>query len=199
MKLSRISWIILSVGIFVILAGGLGAVYRAELSEQEVLTSQLALTQATLPSVISEREAAESRLEQLKNELKQATSKLDVSKLSFSKPVKSIEYGEIIYDIAHGLQLEVVDFTASDLRIEEGDVVTYYTTKFEITVEGNETDILDFVHQIASSTDFTTATIELAEINIPEPPSEEDLEDENFEPENPRAIINLTIYEYRGE
>ncbi len=199
MKLSRTSWIILSVGIFVIVAGGLGAIYRAELSEQGVLSSQLALLQVTLPTVISEREEAENRLTEIKAELAQAESKLDASKLPFTKSIESIEYGEILYNIAHGLQIDIINFTATDARQDKGDVVTYYTTRFEIEVEGDETDILDYVHQIALSANFATATVELAEINIPEPPTDEELEDENYEPEKPRAIINLVIYEHRGE
>jgi hypothetical protein len=104
----------------------------------------------------------------------------------------------------------------------EVDDVTYFITSFSVLVKGKmpETifesveahkvyidntlsDILDFIHTVATHNDFRTATFELVDISIPEPLTEEGLaelveEGEVTESEIPSATINLVIYGYKG-
>lgn len=85
----------------------------------------------------------------------------------------------------------------------EAEDVTYLITTFTVKVKGEVADILEFIDTIVTHSDLTTATIELANINVPEPLTEEEkealTEEEIEEKETPSATITLVIYAYKGE
>ena len=205
MKLSRTAWLILGIGIFVIAFATLYMVYSRQSGEQEQLNSSLSAAQAQLPKLIAERGDLEDQLSQWESELAEATLSLNKSKAEFPKSVESIEYDEALFDIADGCDLEILSLTASKPRDKKVEDITYATTTFVVKVEPAESppdplttayideavaNILDMVNTIATSEQFTSATAELVNINIPEP------EEEGKKPE---ATIRLVIYGYQGE
>lgn len=207
MKLSKTAWLILGIGIFVIAFASLYMVYFQQGREQERLNDSLSVAQQTLPKLASEKDDWErqltqlgSQLARLKSELARATSRLADSRTSFPKSVESIEYGEELFRIADGCDLVITEFTSSEpgdkkVEVEAGDIkvedVTYFVTSFTVDVEGEVTDILDFINTIATSEYFASATIELVNMDIPEPVAEGE--------EKPSATITLVIYGYQGE
>ena len=193
MKLSRTAWLILGIGIFVIAFATLYMVYSRQSGEQEQLSDSLAAAQALLPRLIVEREDVEDQLSQWESELAEATLSLNKSKTKFPKSVESIEYDEALFGIADGCDLEILSLTASEPRDKKVEDVTYAITSFEVKVEGEVADILDMVNTIATSEHFTSATVELVNIDIPEPATEGE------EAEMPSATIRLVIYSYQGE
>jgi len=224
MKLSKTAWLILGIGIFVIAFGGLCLVYFRQGSEREQLNDSLLVAQATLPKVVSEKEdwerqlaQWESQLAQLESELAQAKLLLAESKMSFPKAVESIEYGEKLFKIADDCDLELTKLTSlepadinvepADENVEPGDKesedITYSVTSFVVDVNGEVANMLDFINTIATSKAFTTATVELVDIEVPQPLSEEEkarLTEEAIEDrERPSATVSLAIYAYKGE
>jgi len=197
MKLSRTAWLILGSGIFVIAFVSLYMVFLQQGREQERLDDSLSVAQTTLPTLVAERDDLESQLTQLESELAQARSLLYKVKAKFQS-VESIEYGEALFDIADDCDLEITNLTASEPRDkevesepidEETQAVTYAITSFTVEVEGTVAHILDFINTIATSEYFTNATIEMVNMDVPEP-------DEEGEPS---ATIDLIIYGYQGE
>ena len=216
MKLSKISWLILGIGILLIGFISLYMVYRGQVSAQAGLNQKIAAAQATLPKVVSEREGLEGQLTKLKNDLARITSLLSSAKAQFPKSVQSIEYGEILFKMASDSHLDIVQFTASPPEStaagsKETKEVTYSVTLFEVGVEGGVDDILDYVNTIATSENFTTAAVEPVDIVIPEPLTESEEEalregksaEEGdkavAEAEKSTATIKITIYGYKGE
>jgi len=223
MKLSKTAWLILGIGIFVIAFGGLCLVYFQQGSEREQLNDGLLVAQATLPKVISEKEdwerqlaQWESQLGQLKSELAQAKLLLAESKMSFPKAVESIEYDEEIFKIADNCDLDITKLTSSEPRDKEAEGITsseprdkeseditYSVTSFVVDVKGEVANILDFINTIATSKAFTTATVELVDIEVPQPLTEEEkeglTEEEIEDREKPSATVSLAIYAYKGE
>ena len=189
MKLTRTAWLILGIGIFVIAAGTLSWVYFQQKDEQERLDENLLLENSTLSALVSQKGNLESQLTQLESELAEAESLLDEAEAKFPESVESIEYDEILFGIADDWGLEITSLTASEPSDEEVDDVTYSVTSFEVVVRGEVPDILDFIGTIATSDDFTTATVELVDMEVPCPGEEE----------KPSATINLVIYSYEGE
>ena len=202
-RLSRTAWLILGIGILVIVLGSLGTIYRTQASEQKELTSQLGMAQATLPKLASEKEALESQLTQLGKKLTQTTSLLNQAESKFPESVESVDYDEALFRIADNCDLEITKLTASDARDKEVEDITFSIASFSGEVEGEVVDILDFVDAIATGKDFANANVELVNIKVPEPLTEEDKEEmtdeEIEEAEMPSATIELTIYGYRGE
>jgi hypothetical protein len=85
--------------------------------------------------------------------------------------------------------------------------VTYTVNSFDLEVMGQVADILDFVNAIAIGSDFTTATVDLVDIRVPEPLTMQEKEalagqeqEEGEEaPEAPSALIKVNIYSYKGD
>jgi len=192
MKLSRTAWLILGIGVFIITFASLYMVYFQQGREQEQLDDSLLAAQATLPTLVSEKEGWESQLTRLKSQLARATSLLADSKTSFPKSVESIEYDEELFKIADGWGLEITSLTASEPGDKKVEDVTFSVTFFVVDVEGEVADILRFINTIATSEYFASATIELVNMDIPEPTTD-------GEEEKPSATITLVIYSYKGE
>ena len=183
--------LILGLGIFVIAFATLFVVYSGQSSGQEELEGSLAAAQARLPKLISEREDLESQLTQWEGELAEATSLLSKIEARFPKSAESIEYDEALFEIAEDCNLEVIGLAASEPRDKKVEDITYTISSFEVKVRGEVDDMLDMVSAIATSEYFTTATVELVNIEIPEPEEEET--------EMPEATIELVGYSYQGE
>jgi len=189
MRLSRTAWLILGIGILVIALGSLYTVYSRQVSEQQELAASLAAAQARLPQVISARQAAEAELTQWQDKLAEATSLLAKSQAQFPESAESIEYDELLFDIADACNLEVMSLTASEPRDKKVEDVTYIVTSFDLEVKGEVAHILDFISELARSEHFTSATVELVNIKVPEPAAKE----------KPTATIKLVAYSYQGE
>lgn len=236
MKLGKTAWIILVTGIFIIASGSLYWLYLQERPKQEELNAQLSAVQATLPKLAEQRASLESTLTELEDKLVQVTSQLKTAKAAFPAAVESIEVDELLFGIANDWGLEIISLTASepsDLEVEvevetediEVEDITYLVTSFTVDVKGKAPesvfkteeeykayidkavdDILNFIHTIVNHRDFDTATVELVNIVVPEPISEEEKEgltEEQIEEregiEVPSATIKLVIYSYKGE
>jgi hypothetical protein len=88
--------------------------------------------------------------------------------------------------------------------------------EFREYIAGTVFDILGYFNAIATGDYFSTTTVELVDISIPEPPTEEELalleeadeevdegteeeKEELLEAESAQATIMLTVYSYQGE
>ena len=215
MKFSKISWLILVVGILAIAAASLFMLYRQQLQEQQQLNNALATAQNALPKLASERTNLESTLAELEEKLAQATSQLETAKAAFpTTSVESIEVDQLLFSIADANALDIVILTSDEpsedtvtVEVEEEDIevedVTYLVTSFTVEVRGEVADILSFINTVVTHSSFTTATVELANITVPEPLTEtekgEMTEEEIEEAGMPSASIDIAIYTYKGE
>ena len=189
-RLSKIAWLILGIGIFAIALGGLYFLYSREGDQQEQLNDSLSVAQATLLTLVSEKEdwesqltqqesqltQQESQLTQRESQLVQATSLLDTTQASFPSSVESIEYDELLFNFAHGYNLRITELIASEPGNEEVEDITYSVTSFTVEMEGEVADILGFINAIVTSEDFTNATAELVNISTPVPLTEAEKE-----------------------
>lgn len=182
MRLSKIAWLILGIGIFVIALGGLYFLYSREGDQQEQLNDSLSVAQATLLTLVSEKEdwesqltqqesqltQQESQLTQQESQLAQATSLLDIAQASFPESVESIEHDELLFNFAHSYNLRIITLVASEPDSEEVEDITFPVTSFTVNVRGEVAGILGFINTIVTSDDFLNATVRLVNINIPE-------------------------------
>jgi len=209
MRLGRTAWLILGLGIFVMAVATLFTVYLRQSSEQEELENNLVGAGARLPKLISEREALASQLTEQQGKLAETQSLL--SEAGFPALSASIEYDEVLAEIADACNLEVMSMKAEEPSEKKVEGVTYLVISFEVGVKGDEGSILGMVNAIATDERFTSATVELVNIKIPEAVEEEGLETtvvggeaegeeaEGEEPGQPLGTIKLVGYSYRGE
>ena len=210
MKLSKKAWLIVGIGIFVIAFGSLYMVYYRQMREQEQLNDSISMAQANLVKVVSEKERWEgtlpqshSEIDRLEDDLTKATSSLDMAKLGFPESIESIEYGDDLCKIARDCNLEMTNLTSSEPTDEEVETITYSSASFVVDVKGEVDDILDFTDIIRSDYYFDfelpwSASVDLIDINTPEPLTEEEKEQltgkEIKEREMSLARIHLSVY-----
>jgi len=184
MRFGRRARLILTGGIIVILLATMGVFYSRQLNQQRDVEYDLAMAQANLPNVIALKE-------DLERQLAQAIRLLNTSKESFPDTVESIEVGELLFEIADDLDLEVLNFEAEEPVDYEVDDIIYSTATFRIEVRGDTGNILNFIYSIRSDDDFGNAKVEMVELLVPQP-SDDEVDEE------PSATIELTIYGYEG-
>lgn len=189
MKLSKTALWILGIGFFVIASAVLIMLHSQQSGDAEQLEDSLAMTQDLLIRLTSEREALDSQLIQLQNQLDEAESAFRRSKARFPQAVESIEYDEELFMIADDYDLEIMSLTASEPLDTEVEEITYDTTIFEVEVRGEVANILSFINNIATGGYFTGATVELVNMEVPEPDQDK----------QPSAVITIIVYGYEGE
>lgn len=226
MRISKTIWITLGVAIFTIGFVILFLMYSRQIDEQEQLKSQLATNVATLPKLVAERENWQSQLVKLQNELAQRQSALTEANQQLSQATtgwptsaESIEYDEKLFEIADAWNLDITVVTAAEPEEEEIEGISFTVASFTVGLRGklvtiadfaeaadyrkylDDTvdDILAFIHTVASDKNFDSARIQLVDLGLPAPLTDEEFRAENAQlGEPPWAQITLTIYIYKG-
>lgn len=225
MKLSKTVWIILGVAIFIIGFVVLYMMYSRQGDEQEQLKSKIAANQAALVGLIKERESWQSQLLNLQDELAQRRDALTEANLALSQAgtgwptsAESIEYDEKLFAMADAWNLEITLVTAVEPTEIKVEGITFTVSSFNVEVKGKPReedklsrtyaeyreylyktvdDILAFVNTIVNDKDFASAGIELVSMQVPQPLTQEEI-DQDAEQASPTAQINLNIYTYKG-
>jgi len=192
MKLGKLSWLILSIGIFIIGAIILYVLYQQQTDEQDELNLNLTAANSSLPMLISESAALQSQLDALEAELAEAVAALEDVKAELPKDIESSTYGDLLFDIAHDpdIDLEVWLFTATEPAKIILDDIIYESTIITMEVKNNREAILLFLTQIEVALDFNTTTIDSVTIeNIDG--SDDDLEH--------LKLVEITLLAYIGD
>ncbi len=202
MKLITRILIILGVIIFAAAAVFLYLRYSGQISEQKQLKSDISQAEGILTKLVSEESGLKSQLADAESRLDQANSLLNTTQAVFPATVQSIEYHEKFFEIADNCSLLLTNITASAPgSAKEGtkeQPVNYEVTSFTVVVEGiiPETEsiyavsewskgyidgtvanILKYVNAIASGDYFVTATVESVNIGIPEPLTDQTIDE----------------------
>ena len=180
MKPSKKVWLIIGIAIFAIVLAVLFSFYSRQAGERGQLENNLLAAQALLPQLTAQKK-------DLEDQLAQAQSLLDSSRVKFPESVESIEYGEDLFEIADDCDVELTRLTAS---MPTGSA-TYSVSSFAVDVNGDVSDILDFVDALRAGVDFQLpwgADVTSVKISY-----------SGGEFTTGTATINLNIYAYKGE
>ena len=166
MKLGRTAWLILGIGVFVMAFVTLFFIYTRQAGEQQELEANLAGAQTQLAKLISGRESLEDSLVQQQNTLATTRALLTSTQASFPELEASIEYDEVLTEIAQFSGVEVMNMSADEPREQAIDGITFLVISFEVEVKGPVNSILGMVRQIATDERFASATVESVDINV---------------------------------
>jgi hypothetical protein len=192
-KLGKTARLVLIVGAFVIILATMFIIYARKGGEQADLEVKLAGAQTQLSTLLSGREATEAQLAAQQDKLGEAQSLLNNARGSFPKAGASIEYDEVLTQLASSHNLAVTSMTADSPRQKKVGDVTFVTVAFDVEVRGDMMSILSMVNDIAGDKRFASATVDLVSVSIPERMSYWET------PELPTAKIELVGYSYLGE
>lgn len=193
MKITRTTWLLLALGVFVIAFATLFVIYSHQASQNKDLKNDLAKAEASYPQLALQIRDLESELAERQSELTAALSNLSEVEAKFPASVQSFDYYQRLLAVAANCNLNVSSLTVSGPRQQKVDSVAYQVTTFDITVAGQVSGILDFTHILATTEDFISATIEVVNISIPRSPSGQEITSQQSD-----ATLRLDVYAYRG-
>lgn len=185
MKISKTSWLLIAIGVFIIAMVGLGAVRYQQVNQQNQLSEELALAEMKLNGF--QLEQLSDRQGELEEQLSQTISQLEAAKAMLSQPNGSIVTSGILFDIAEAYGVEVTEISSSGPTNGELEGIACSVLPLTARVEGDVPALINFITRLNS--DLTTGVVKSAEISIPETTDEEESS----------ANIQLVIYNYQGD
>ncbi|MFC1916011.1 hypothetical protein ACFLW4_04875 [Chloroflexota bacterium] len=185
MKLGRTSWLIISIGIFIIILAGLGTIRFQQVNEQNQLIEKLALTQSKLKLI--QPEQLSHRQEELEQQLPERTSQPETAKAILSQPIGIISISDILFELADANNVEITEIRSSGMAESELEGVHCLALSLIAEINGEVADLVSFITRL--NDDLATGVINSLEINIP------GTTDEN----KSSANIQLIIYTYQGD
>jgi hypothetical protein len=205
LKLSKATFIILAIGVFAIIAAGLGMTYSQQDREQTRLNEELALAQLRLKKypaqqLSSEKQKLESQMAKTESEIKTAEDSLD-------KSIESIEASAALYQLALDCHVEVTEINSTGVTTEAVEGVALSVLPLTVRVEGDVPNLIDFIHKWTKA--YPTGMVKSLEMDVPKKVEEELIvtqkgeviqvkeEEEKTKEEKPSVVINLIIYTLR--
>ena len=180
-NLSKTSWIILSVGVFIVVLAGLGVTYSQQVKEKNELQDELAVTNLRLEKYNIEE------LQQEENQLLQAieaeAAKLESAVLKINQSIESIDTTDNCYLLASQNGVEVVDIATTETDDTEIGELVLSKIAVNVGVVGPLPNIVDYITVLNDY--FTTGYVETVDMSFDEVP--------------PYAKIQLIIYSYEGD
>jgi len=190
LKLSKTSWIILTVGMCLIAFSSVGAARAQRLEEQNQLREELSVAELRL-SKLSTQELADQH-ENLKEGLSQTTAQLEDVKAEFSQLTDSISASDRLFEIAQTCGVEITEIISSALTNEQLEGINYSALPINVKAEGQVTSLISFVNELSNN--LGAGSVKSAEINVPYM----DTTGGEGQPEEPTTNIHLVIYIYEG-
>lgn len=184
MKLSKISWLILTVGITIIAFTSLGIAHSQQVHKQNQLNEELSLAERRLNGL--QFEELSSQQEELEKQLSQTISQLETAKTRLSQPAESIAASDALFGIAETCGVEVTEMSSSGPSSGDLEGVTCSVLPLTARVEGDVPNLISFVIKLNS--DFMTGVVKSVDISV----------SENTTEERSAANIRLLIYTYQG-
>jgi len=192
MRLTRTVWLVLGIGIFVAATAVLYFMYQGRVDERQKAKDALQLVEEQqLPGLMESKQALEDELAQKEDEIAQweedmirleellDQAKLNISQVQegFPASIAGISYDEALFSFADDSNIKVTGLNSSEPIPVEVNGNNYETTVFNLKVRGELADILDFINIIVTDEAFATAVMEPVNLSIPEPLTDEQIED----------------------
>lgn len=188
MKLSKIGWMVLAVGILIITFGSLGATHSQRTSEGKRLTEELAVAQNRLSKLdLTELYDKQTKL---KTQADQATAQVRAAQFALSQPNDSITVTDAFFGVAEAANVEILQITEGALSKVKVDNVECLALSLEATVKGEFADLIKFVTRLNAS--FPTGQVINVSTAVP-PPSDNVTVDDR-----PSMRVQMVVNSYRG-
>jgi TolA-binding protein len=184
LKLGKTSWVILSIGIFIVIGAGLGFTRNQQLQEQNRLDEELTLAEKRINNLqIKELREQEDALQA---SLEESAFHLQEIKESLHQTVVSADIVDEFYRVAYAGNVEVIAISTSSVRMESIEGLGCSAITVNADVKGAMIDLISLVASL--NNDFATGVVKSARLNV----SDMDC------PEGTVAVVQITVYSYDG-
>ncbi len=185
-KVSKITWLILSAGLFLVIMVSLGVTRSSQQKEQNRLEEELILSTARIEKL----ETAEMRpqLEDIQRRVNEAKSQCIEAAQRLDQMIESVDVTDKFFAIAahHGIQVDTMSNSRLSSQVVNG--VELITATLSASVSGETSDIIDFI--ISLNDGYTTGYVQSAQININCESSDHGI--------ITTANIQMVVYSYKG-
>ncbi len=180
LKLSRRSWFIISVGVFLIIFAGVWLVYSEQLAKKARAEQELNMAQVRLEAMnLAQMEARQRELEQ---QLEQTLASSREAREVLSRPMPSLAVSTILFDTAEANGVNVKQIESSGAASQPLEGVPARALPVSAQVEGELRDLVSFVTQLNDN--LPTGVVRSVSVTINAPAS-------------PRASLQLVVYSYQ--
>ena len=184
MKLSKKSWIIISIGLFLIGMIGLWTVYSQQSAVEKELKEELAVVNSKLNAIDLEQLAKKPG--DLEQQLDETLAQSKTAREALSQPMNSIIVSDILFNIAEANSVNIVSISSSVANKAALDGVPCLALPVTASVEGGLHQLVDFVTELNG--DYPSAEVNSFSVQIPYPADNTALS----------ASIQMVIYAYEG-
>jgi hypothetical protein len=162
-KLSKTSWLLLSVGIFVVVVASLGLTRSQQIQEQDKLSDELSIAETRLDKL--QVKELRQQQEELQVQLDESTIQLTAAKDTLHQTAESIDVTDELFVIAQACGVEIMDISSAGVRSDKLEGIDCLSITLNVMAEGELPNIISFV--IRLNNDFTTGIVKTAKISVP--------------------------------
>jgi Tfp pilus assembly protein PilN len=183
-RLSKVAWLILSAGIFVVVLAGLGFTYSGQNKEQNNLNEQLEVAKTRLEKT-QDTGIQQQQIQQLEERLVDSQARLDEAKKKLLQAILSVDVTEKLFQIAESNGVLITSIGTSNVQPAKLSGMTCSKITINCLVEGEPLKLIDFI--IAVNQNYVTGYVTSAQISLSE---EEDL--------SGSTSIQVEVYSSKG-
>ena len=185
LKLTKTSWLILSAGIFIVVAASLGLSHSKQIKEQGQLDEELSVAQMRLDKL--QVQQSREQQEELQSQLDANTVQLVAARDSLRHSLESANVTDEFFAIAQSCSVIIESVSSSGIKDEKLGGIVCSATTLNAAVSGEVSDLINFVIKLNDY--FTTGVVKSAQISITEAGNEN----------RPSANIMMVVRAYEGD
>jgi DNA-binding protein YbaB len=185
LKLSKTSWLILAIGLFILVMAGLGITVSQQAKEQGRLSEELTASQQSLAAL--EITGMQSQLAGLQQKAAQDQQQLIAAQKQLEQTIVSVDVTDKFFSIANACSVNVTSLNTSPITSNKYEGIDLSQTSINGEVEGQLPALINFVEGLNNN--FGIGLVKLAEIDIPPVSTNE----------TPTANVQIIIYSYEGQ
>jgi len=185
LKLSKISWLILSAGVFLVILAGLGITRSQQFQEENALTEELGLSEARLNNI--QVAQLQQQNDELQQRIKDSQEQLDIVKERLHQPVESVDVTDKFFVIAENCDVLVMNLSTTTISENILGDIDCSSISISASVQGDLDDLIDFI--ISLNNGFATGCVRTAQISFSTTGIDEGLS----------SSIQMIVYSYMKE
>ena len=184
MKLSKKSWMFISIGLFLIGMVGLWMIYSEQSAVEKQLEEELALVNSKVDSI--ELEQLAQKPGELEQQLDKTLAQSQTARETLSQPMNSIIMSDILFNTAEANSVNIDAISSSAANKVDLDGVPCLALPVTVSVKGGLHQLVDFVTELNGK--YPIAEVNTFNVQIPYTAGNTTLS----------ASINMIIYSYEG-
>jgi len=181
MKISKASWMILAIGVFIIVLAGLGIARSGQLKEQAQVNQDLSMASARLGNI--QVTQLQTQFDELQEQLSETQDQSDEAKDRLKQKIVSVDITDKFYEIANFYNVTVDDISTTPVAQQPYAGINCDTISLDANASGGHDDIVNFITGLNDN--FTTGFVRTIQLS-------------NSDNESSQVNVQMVVYSYKG-